>query len=602
MGEGGLPSQLDKSDVPPWSKATLLGVLSFLLIHSLLLGWLAAVYSPTYDEPAHLAAGYRIWTTGHVDLYVVNPPLVKTVAAWPLLWMRPDIDWDLVVEQPGSRPEFTVGNVLLGKNPRTWYRMLLFARWACIPLSWLGAVVAFQWSREVLGKTSGWIALTLWIFDPNILGNGCLITPDVGASSIGLLAAYLFWKWLRFPIWERAILAGIGLGLALLAKATMLVLGPLWVGIWLIQRLREATRTSDWRRQLLQLGILLSVSVYVLNLGYGFEGTGTKLKEYRFVTRLLGGPSSTRQASANRFAGSGLGEIPVPLPRQFVIGLDLQKKDFENGRWCFLAGEWRWGGWPHFYLAAIAWKSPLGYGVLILAALGLLLKSEPRVRNAGLFWLAVIAALIGLVSVEQGFTNFVRYVLPALPFAIVLMSGVGVWVDRGGRLARGLIGTSLGWIVGSSIWCFPHSLSYFNELVGGPANGHHFLTDANIDWGQSLYFVRDWIDKHPEARPVTLCWNDIFDPRLVELNLPLTPNPPSTPEGQTGPRPDSSFEGWHIVNVTSLHNADMRFAYLRELEPIDRIGYSVMVYHLTEEQAARARKRISPPLPIPPRR
>lgn len=52
------------------------------------------------------------------------------------------------------------------------------------------------------------------------------------------------------------------------------------------------------------------------------------------------------------------------------------------------------------------------------------------------------------------------------------------------------------------------------------------------------------------------------------------------------------------MNVTSLHNADMRFAYLREMEPVDRIAYSVLVYHLNEEQAAQARARISPPLRI----
>ncbi len=33
--------------------------------------------------------------------------------------------------------------------------------------------------------------------------------------------------------------------------------------------------------------MLLVVGVYLLNLGYGFAGTGTKLKDFRFVTRTL---------------------------------------------------------------------------------------------------------------------------------------------------------------------------------------------------------------------------------------------------------------------------------------------------------------------------
>lgn len=601
MSEGGPPSLPTQNDSRRWSKSTCRGVFALLAIHSLLLGWLAAVHSPTYDEPGHLAAGYRIWTTGEVDLYVVNPPLVKTVAAWPLLFFQPQVDWSLVYELPGYRPEFDVGNVLLWKNPKTWYWMLLTARWACIPLSLLGAVVAFQWSRELFGKTAGWIALVLWTFDPNILGNGCLVTPDVGASSMGLLTAYLYWKWLEVPAWDRAALAGISLGLAMLAKSTMLIFGPLWIGVWLARRLWEGATLSVWRQQILQLGMLLIVGVYVLNMGYGFSGTGTKLKEYRFITRTLGGELREGQPYANRFFSAGIGELPVPLPRQFVIGLDLQKRDFENGRWAYLAGEWRWGGWPYFYLAAIAIKSPLGYGGLAILAIAVILRAERSARRAGLFWIGLIVALIGVVSLEQGFTSFVRYVLPALPFAIMLMSAVGHWVDGGGRPSRWVVGGLLGWVIGSSTWCLPHSLSYFNELIGGPENGRFYLYDANIDWGQDLYFVKDWIERHPEARPVTLTWNGIFDPQLVDLNLPRTPSPPFEPGGQTWPKADSSFAGWHIVNVTSLHSADMRFAYLRDLEPVDRIGYSVMVYHLTEEQAAKARTRISPSL-MPPKR
>ena len=597
MSEGGPPSS-QQTERRPWTKATRRGVLALLTIHSLLLGWLAAVHSPTYDEPGHLAAGYRIWTTGHVDLYVVNPPLGKVVAAWPLLFFQPAIDWSAVYELPGYRPEFNVGNLLLTKNPTSWYWMLLTARWASIPLSLLGALVAFQWSREVFGRTAGWIALVLWTFDPNILGNGYLVTPDVGASSMGLLAAYLYWKWLNSPAWDRAGLAGIGLGLALLSKSTMLILGPLWLGIWLVSRLWNGTSPRDWRREMLQIGLLLVVGVYLLNMGYGFAGTGTKLKEFRFVTRTLGGELFQGQAYANRFLGTGIGELPVPLPRQFVVGLDLQKRDFENGRWAYLAGEWRWGGWPYFYLAAIAIKAPLGYGALLLIALAFVRRTSPDARRTALFWGGVIVVLIGVVSMEQGFTSFVRYVLPALPFAITLLSASGIWVDQGSRTARWVVGSLLGWVVGSSLWCLPHSLSYFNELIGGPRNGRFYLYDANIDWGQDLYFVKKWVEQHPEARPLTITWNGIFEPQWVGLNLPRTPSPPTEAGGQTWPQPDASFAGWHIVNVTSLHSADMRFAYLRELEPVDRIGYSVLVYHLNEEQAAKAKARISPPLPI----
>ena len=593
------PASIPPADAARWTRQTCIGVCSLLAIHTLLLGWLAAVYSPTYDEPGHLAAGYRIWTTGRADLYIVNPPLVKTVATWPLLFFRPRTDWSQIVQVPGHRPEFSTGIAFLENNPATWYWMLTLARWACIPLSLLGAVVAFQWARELFGVTAGWISLVLWTFDPNILGNGCLITPDVGGSSLGLLAGYLFWRWLDRPSGERAALAGLGLGLALLSKATLLIFGPLWVVVWVVQRWQSGALNHPSRTEVWQLLALLLLSGYVLNLGYGFSGTGMKLKEFEFVSRALGGEMRPGQVSSNRFRNTAIGELPSPLPREFLLGLDMQKKDFEVGRWTFLAGEWKWGGWPYFYLAAIAIKSPLGYGVLLLLAVGVLFRSGSRPQRSVVALVLPALAILGFVSSEQGFTSFVRYVLPALPFAIVLLGAVGRWVEGGSKWARYGVGVTLAWIVSSSLWCLPHSLSYFNELVGGSANGHQYLFDSNIDWGQDLYFVKDWVERHPEARPVTLSWCEIFDPQRVGLNLPRTPFPPRTAGGPVGPHPESSFEGWHIVCVTNLHSADQRWAYLRDLQPVDRIGDSVMVYHLDKDQAERSRARISPPLRPP---
>jgi hypothetical protein len=87
--------------VPPrWTRRTWGGVGILLMIHSLLLGGLGAAYSPTWNESGHLAAGYRIWETGRVDLYTVNPPLVKALAAWPLLLFGPKTDWSQISPDP----------------------------------------------------------------------------------------------------------------------------------------------------------------------------------------------------------------------------------------------------------------------------------------------------------------------------------------------------------------------------------------------------------------------------------------------------------------------------------------------------------------------
>lgn len=41
---------------------------------------------------------------------------------------------------------------------------------------------------------------------------------------------------------------------------------------------------------------------------------------------------------------------------------------------------------------------------------------------------------------------------------------------------------------------YPHSLAYFNQSAGGPINGHQHLIHSNLDWGQDLWLVQDWME------------------------------------------------------------------------------------------------------------
>lgn len=82
-----------------------------------------------------------------------------------------------------------------------------------------------------------------------------------------------------------------------------------------------------------------------------------------------------------------------------------------------------------------------------------------------------------------------------------------------------LVAGCLFWSAGSSIYCYPHSLSYFNDFVGGPDNGSDHLVDSNLDWGQDLFFLKKWYDKHPQARPFYLAYFGLVDPRFAGIDF-----------------------------------------------------------------------------------
>ena len=41
----------------------------------------------------------------------------------------------------------------------------------------------------------------------------------------------------------------------------------------------------------------------------------------------------------------------------------------------------------------------------------------------------------------------------------------------------------------------PHYLAYFNELAGGSTRGYRYLADSNLDWGQDLKLLANFIDQ-----------------------------------------------------------------------------------------------------------
>jgi len=465
------------------------------------------------------------------------------------------------------------------------------ARWACVPFSLLGAYVCFRWARELYGVASGILALTLWCFSPNILAHGELVTPDMSATALGVTALYLFWHWLQKPSWGGAIVTGVVLGLAELTKFTWVVLFGLWPLIWLswiIAQRRSSTPKHQFLAQGGQLALQLLLAVYVINLGYGFEGSGTKLKDFSFVSDTFRGPDNETTGSVNRFAESALKDLPVPLPKNYIAGIDVQKRDFEDfGRPSYLCGQFQEKGWWYYYLYAAAIKIPLGTWVLVILAICHLAMSWWRGTGSG--WANSMPLLIPpivvftLVSSQTGFSHHFRYVLPCFPFLFIWISQIAGWLAPF-RAASWLSAAAVVWSIGSSLWCYPHTLSYFNELAGGPLNGHAHLINSNIDWGQDLLHLKDWMAKHPEARPLYLAYYGYFDPADIGVEYQPAPQRPPIDETHRKPRIAEPLPpGWYAVSVNYLRGYPWRaprdaYSYLLEHQPVDRAGYSIYIY------------------------
>lgn len=182
-------------------------------VHALLLAWSSVVHSPNWDEMAHLPSGLIHWQSGRFDLYRVNPPLVRMIAGIPVLPTDAKTNSShRAADSVYSRAEFEIGRRFISDNSGSSFWYFTLARWAVIPLCLIGPWICYCWACDLYGRFSGLIAVILYCFCPNMLAWGASITPDAAAASLGVLAGYTFWKWLREPCWSRALAAGAALG------------------------------------------------------------------------------------------------------------------------------------------------------------------------------------------------------------------------------------------------------------------------------------------------------------------------------------------------------------------------------------------------------
>ena len=368
------------------------------------------------------------------------------------------------------------------------------------------------------------------------------------------------------------------------------------LGLWpmlLLVHFRVKSVRSHRLALVVQLLVAVTLAVFVLNLGYGFSGSFRRLRDYRFVSCTFSGipprfPVASREGG-NLFADSALGDLRVPLPKDYLLGIDLQKSEFEDKKWSYLAGEWRFGGWWYFYLYAAAIKEPIGTWVLTFLALcrGRVSSSRTSPLRFELMLLLPLAAVIVVVSSQTGFSHHPRYSLLAYPYWFILVSRVAFLFRRRTCAVQAVIVGSVLLSTVSSVICYPHSLSYFNESVGGPRNGHYFLgardIDSCLDWGQDLLYLKDWCARHPDRSIIRLEYNGPISPAVAGIRCDET-----LPQGHSP---------WSVMSIGCFDSNDFGRELVRWPEPTDHVSYSIHVFYgdFSFEYRTPGSPRESPP-------
>lgn len=587
-------------------------------------------YSDTaiMDELAHIPAGYSYLTRQDMRLNPEHPPLIKDLAALPLLLLRPNFPVNVPAWQEDLNGQWTMGSIFLYESGNDADQILHWARFPLLLLAIFFGWLFFSWVRRHYGEKVALLALFFYAFSPTFIAHSRYVTTDLAAAFGFFIGIAGFLAYLQNPSRRRLLYAGVLLGIALSLKfSTFLLLpffmlfGALWVFLSEFDELRTLPvfikRAQRYVAKALRLFgaiiLMTSIALVVIWAVYQFH-----VWNYPTARQVSDTATTLRSFGIRPLAGTvtWMADKPVLRPiAQYLFGLLMVIQRASGGNTTYFLGEVSAAGWRAYFPILYLLKEQLVFHILTVIALLFGIQNLRRAREktfaAFVEWLrdnAVLTvsftftAFYWFFSIRSPLNIGVRHILPTLPFVYLLVSRQIVrWIHTHERfepqsfwgtihlLWRRFIGATrryavllalLLWGFVSVLSTFPHFLSYYNALAGETMNGYRYAVDSNYDWGQDLGRLAQFIKKE-SIEHIAL---DYFGGGSPRYYLGEAFEPWQSAKGKP--------KGYFAVSATFLQGAqgtpvngfriepEDRYRWLEGEEPIARAGTSIFIYRL----------------------
>lgn len=284
--------------------------------------------------------------------------------------------------------------------------------------------VVWRWAASLYGRRGALGAVVLTAFCPAFLAQAGVMTAEMIAVAAMTAAVFALARCLRDPTLLAAALAGVWIGVALLTDYLAIVLLPVSVLLVLcrvvaVDRMESRARVAHGSTTAALMSWV--VAVLVLDAGFLLQGVGTTIAWLDCQSQVF------------QLLRAAFGSLVLPLPRDYLIGLDrvLAPRALAEGL-PYLVGD---------RSVAVFEALPLWGAFLFLA----LLIAMRRWRRERRYDDAVLVVPVVWLVLSFGVFSHpqiaVRFLLFAIPFLVLLAAGV--W-EREGTAAREKV---TGWLL-----------------------------------------------------------------------------------------------------------------------------------------------------------
>jgi hypothetical protein len=296
-----------------------------------------------------------------------------------------------------------------------------------------------------------------------------------------------------------------------------------------------------------------------------------------------------------RFEIGPVAGLPIPLPAATFLSNFVEVQDhIERGHYAYLLGQRSNQGWWTYFALAYLYKTPIVALFLTIVAVAYVTWQRLWLRTTSL-WLPA-GALFLAASASRLNIGF-RHILPVIPFLWLLVAvSVPLWRRR--KYGWWVLLAMLALYALGTVRQAPHFLAYFNQLTGGSDQGYRYLGDSNIDWGQDLNLLADYARAHQET-PFYASYFGPSDPAYYGLDAPPLFDENGAPLDFA---PANPAPGRYAISVNHLQGATPAepdlFDWFRRQDPIDNLGYSILVYDVQEQQVGQWIAHCLDPVPF----
>jgi 4-amino-4-deoxy-L-arabinose transferase-like glycosyltransferase len=612
------------------SPATRVALALLILAACLLAASTWRIYSNTWDEPEHLAAGIELLDKGRYEYDTEHPPIVRALMALgPYLagarsFGTPPPDG----VQEGVDILYTGGHYDL---------YLTLARLGTLPFLVMLLFCAWLWARRLTrSEGEALLAVLLLASVPPVLGHAALATLDVAAAGTVLLALYALQCWLDSARWRDAVFFGVTAGVAVGAKFSaipFLVLGSIVLAgaQWVVRRgvaggagergvgaergavvhsgagaggvaaaergvvaqggvgaghvaaaerggpaltVVEARQVdvSVARTRLIGVALIVVMAMVPLAIAYGVRSPGANVVAHKFDWAIV---FLQHERGISHDAGVLLQHLWLPTwVKGFFEGIIALKAHNDSGHLSFLLGQQRSTGWWYFYLVALAAKTPIP--LLVCGPIGMVALAREGWQARDAWRLAPLVLFLTLLAFASAFSHInigIRHVLVLYPF--MALGGAHLLALAWGVLRKAALGPLA--VVGQGVlvvlvgWqvltLWTAHPDYLPYFNEAVAHPERVLVDSDLDWGQDL--------RRLEQRAAEI--------RIPKLNLAYrgTANlaRESLPPFVIMP-PWKPVTGWVAISALAVVHDPKGYAWLDAYKPLELVGKTIELYYI----------------------